>query len=120
MAEKSTSIERAGTSEVRGAEQTPPTIRVVTPEVDVYENADEFLVLADLPGVAKEALDVSFARGELTLQGTNTHRMYRRVFTLPEGIDAQHIAADLHDGVLTLHLPKAPEVKPRKIEVRAG
>jgi len=97
-----------------------PTRYVVTPKVDVFENADEYLLLADLPGVDKDALDLSWARGELTIEGHVGDRYYRRAFTMPDGIDAANIAADLAAGVLTLHLPKSPEVKPRKIQVHAA
>lgn len=90
------------------------------PKVDVFENADEFLVVADLPGVTKDALNVSWAKGELTLEAQDGERLYRRAFTMPDGIDASQITADLIQGVLTLKLPKAPEVKPRRIQVRAA
>lgn len=108
------------TTETHVQKTTDRDLFVVTPRVDVYENADEYLVVADLPGVSQEKLDVSFVRGELTLEGVNGGRMYRRVFTLPDGIDGTHVAARLTQGVLQVHLPKAPEVKPRKIEVRTG
>ena len=93
---------------------------IAVPKVDVFENADEFLVIADLPGVTRDALDVSWAKGDLTLEAQNGERLYRRAFTMPDGIDASQITADLIQGVLTLKLPKAPEVKPRRIQVRAA
>lgn len=92
---------------------------VAAPKVDVYENDDEYLVLADIPGIDKESLALSWAKGELTLEGQDGDRLYRRAFTMPDGIDAASITADLANGVLTLKLPKAPEVKPRRIQVRA-
>lgn len=92
----------------------------VTPKVDVFENDDEYLVIADVPGVAQDTLNVSFARGELTLEGELEDRVYRRAFTVPEGIDATAIEAEMVNGVLSVHLPKAAEVKPRRIEVRVG
>jgi HSP20 family molecular chaperone IbpA len=93
---------------------------VAMPKVDVFENADEFLVVADLPGVAKDDLQISWAKGELTLEGRNGDRLYRRAFTVPDGVDSSGIEADLANGVLTLKLPKAAEVKPRKIQVRSS
>ena len=89
------------------------------PRVDVYENADEYLILADVPGVTPESLDVTFAHGELTIQAGDetTLRRYRRGFTVPDGIAAGDIGAEVKNGILSVRLPKAPEVKPRKIEV---
>jgi len=92
----------------------------VVPKVDVYENEDEYLVIADVPGVSQDHLNVAFARGELTLEGTNGDRVYQRAFTVPDGIDGSSIQAELVNGVLSVHLPKAPEVKPRRIPVRSA
>jgi len=93
---------------------------VAVPKVDVFENSDEYLVIADLPGVTKDNLNVSWAKGELTVEARHGDRLYRRAFTMPDGIDSAQITADLALGVLTLKLPKAPEVKPRRIQVRAA
>lgn len=92
----------------------------VIPKVDVYENEEEYLVIADVPGVSQDHLNVSFVRGELTLEGTNGDRVYRRAFTVPDGIDGSSIEAKMVNGVLSIHLPKAPEVKPRRIQVRSA
>lgn len=97
-----------------------PVKYVTVPKVDVFENADGYQVVADLPGVNKDALHLSWTKGELTLEGQDGDRFYRRAFTVPDGIDSAHITADLANGVLTLVLPKSPEVKPRRIEVRGG
>ena len=108
-------------SETTLQKRTEPDTRFrIVPKVDVYENDDEYLVIADVPGVTQDALNVSFARGELTLEGTNGDRVYRRAFTVPDGIDGTSIGAEMVNGVLSVHLPKAPEVKPRRIQVRAG
>ena len=92
---------------------------VVTPPIDVFENADEYRIVADLPGVKKDDLHVSWAPGELTVEGQNGDRLFRRAFSLPDGVDSEGIVADLANGVLTLTLPKAAEVKPRRIQVRS-
>jgi HSP20 family protein len=105
----------------------------VAPPVDIYETPDGLVVLADLPGVAKEALDVRVDNNVLTLRGQARHavpgeatyREYELVnffgqFELNEKVDQQRITADLKCGVLTLNLPKAEEAKPRQIEVRVG
>lgn len=109
----------------------PETQRYITPEVNIHEAQDEYLLEADMPGVSKEGLEVLLESNELTLIG---HRQatapvegilfresdpcdYRRVFELAPTIDASKITAKMDQGVLTLHLPKAEKVKPRKIEV---
>jgi HSP20 family protein len=106
--------------------------RAVAPSVDVYENADEYLVLADLPGVSREDIDIQFDRGELTLharrQGGHDGSLnrefaevdFRRTFRVPEKVDTQDIGAELDQGVLRLRLPKSPELRPRKIQVKAA
>jgi len=107
--------------------------RYVTPPVDIYETADGLVVLADLPGVSRDALDIRVDNNILTMRGRarhtapgdNTYREYElvhffRQFELNEKVDQQRISADLKHGVLTLNLPKAEEAKPRQIEVRVG
>lgn len=103
------------------------------PRVDLFENDEELLLVADLPGVKKDGLDVQFHDGTLSIEGRRnpTHeqaallrREYQttdfvRHFLVPEGIDVGKIAAELRNGTLTLHLPKAEAAKPRKIAVRA-
>jgi HSP20 family molecular chaperone IbpA len=106
----------------------------IAPPCDVYENASEVLVVADVPGATAETLAIHFEHGELALtarrdvpvtQGTTVRSEYRnatfeRRFAVPEGIDAAKISAELRNGVLTLHLPKSEAVKPRQIPVQAG
>jgi HSP20 family molecular chaperone IbpA len=107
--------------------------RYVAPPVDIHETRDGLVVLADLPGVAKEALEVRVDDNVLTIRGQPRHAVpgdvtYReyelvnfvRQFELPDKVDQSRITADLKCGVLTLHLLKAEEVKPRQIEVRVG
>jgi len=114
-------------------EHTRNQDRYVAPPVDIYETRDGLVVLADLPGVAKEALDVRVDNNILTIRGQARHaapsdvtyREYElvnffRQFELNEKVDQQRITADLKCGVLTLNLPKAEEAKPRQIEVRVG
>ncbi len=107
--------------------------RAVAPSVDVFENADEVLVVADVPGVSSEQVDVRVENGTLTLQakrssegeGTALAREYEvvdfaRTFRIPAGIDAANISAEAKNGTLLVRLPKIAAVKPRKIAVRAG
>ena len=124
------------TPEVQKANMTESTRnqeRYVAPPVDIYETRDGLVVLADLPGVAQEALDVRVDNNVLTIRGHARHvvpgevtyREYElvnffRQFELSDKVDQGRITADLKCGVLTLNLPKAEEAKPRQIEVRVG
>ncbi|HEY4759942.1 MAG TPA: Hsp20/alpha crystallin family protein [Thermoguttaceae bacterium] len=106
--------------------------RFYRPNVDILEQADELLVLADLPGAKRDQIDIKFEKGTLTLHAAVPGRQsqdqrylqreygvgdYYRTFQVSEAIDANRITAEYADGVLTLHLPKAPSIKPRKINV---
>jgi HSP20 family molecular chaperone IbpA len=105
-----------------------------TPRFDILETEGELLLCGDLPGVTKDSLDVRFEDGELTIHGrveprhTDREFVYGeygigdfyRSFTISEAVDAEKISAELHSGVLTLHLPKAEAVKPRKITVKGA
>ena len=107
---------------------------IVAPACDVYENNDEILVVADMPGVTADSLTINMDKGELsivaprdvspqegTLLGLEYRACeYRRRFAVPGGVDAAKINAELKDGVLWLHLPKSEALKPRQIAVRAG
>jgi HSP20 family protein len=90
--------------------------------IDVYENENELLLLADLPGVPADGLDVRVENGELTIVGRRGEKnTYRRVFALDDaGFDLDKVAARQNSGVLELRLPKAPQKRARKIEVRAS
>jgi HSP20 family protein len=105
---------------------------VFTPRVDVFETEDALLLYADVPGVRPDDVDVRFERGELTLHGrcappaVDAERVwteygvgdYHRAFTIHEQVDAANITAELKHGVLTVRLPKAESVKPKKITVK--
>jgi HSP20 family protein len=118
------------TTEARSYSERWPTY---APACDVYENRNEVLVLADLPGVAAEDLRIHLEKGELTLQARRPVPLdgrwvgaeyrdieFRRRFTVPGGIDADRISAELTNGVLYLHLPKSEALRPRQIVVNAG
>ena len=104
----------------------------VTPRVDVLETEDEFLLLADLPGVKPEEVDIRFEKGELTLHGRRPAAhvgkdaamreyeatSYQRTFAVADTVAADKISAELKNGVLTVRLPKVEAVKPKKITVR--
>ena len=108
--------------------------RVYRPHVDIIEG-DELVLLADMPGVKSDAIDIHFEDGILTVRGNVTPRYaddtrfllqeygigdYYRTFRVSEQVDASKIRAEYRDGVLTVFLPKAEEAKPRKIVVQAA
>ena len=115
-----------------GVEQTRCG-RHFRPNVDILEEDDELLVLADMPGARGDRIDIQFEDGTLTIhakvdarQGDGTEYLvseyevgdYYRTFQVSESIDASKINAEYSDGVLTLHLPKSEASKPRKITVK--
>lgn len=97
-------------------------MRTLTPQVDVYENNDALLLVADMPGVKAEELDIQLDNRTLVIEGkrSSPEVLYRRQFHLPDHIDREGISADCHDGVLKLTLPYRGEVKPRQIKVGGG
>jgi len=105
---------------------------VLRPVVDIYEEDAGITVKADLPGVSRDRLDVQLDGNTLTIEGQAEIDMpegmealyadvsatrFRRSFTLSNELEADKISAEMHDGELTLHLPKRAEVQPRKIEI---
>jgi len=97
--------------------------RELTPAVDVYENEAELLIVADLPGATSEQLDIKIDPPELrfeTKPADANGSSFRRSFTIDERIDATKVSAELKNGELTIHLPKADEIRPRKIAIRGA
>jgi HSP20 family molecular chaperone IbpA len=107
----------------------------MVPRVDVIEDAGGITLLADLPGVKKDALDVKVEGTSLTLEGRIAldtppgldavfaevrASRYRRAFTLSSELDTTAIDAQLKDGVLRLRIPKVAQAQPRRIEVRVS
>jgi HSP20 family protein len=102
------------------------------PRVDICDTGSELLLLADLPGVRPEDIELRYENGELNLKGKVRPRnqgkaMYRqeyqigdfeRTFELHESIDSQRINAECRDGVLKVHLPKAAAFRPVQIKVQ--
>ncbi len=95
----------------------------VGPRVDVLESENEFLVLADMPGVKSGDVDIRFEKGELAVHGRrpggrdSVARHYHRAFAVADTVAADKISAELKAGVLTIRLPKVEAVKPRRIAV---
>jgi HSP20 family molecular chaperone IbpA len=101
----------------------------------VIENRDGITLYADLPGVTKDTLELHVEADALTIAGDVSLDLpqgmeasyadvglsrYRRVFTLSKELDADKVSAELKQGVLTLHIPKAAHARPRRIEVAVG
>ncbi|MFH1217411.1 MAG: Hsp20/alpha crystallin family protein [Pseudomonadota bacterium] len=105
--------------------------QTANPDVDIYVNDEEILLVADLPGVSKEDLSINLENNTLTIEGISTAKFtgsvqrlefdsldYRRVFTLPKGLDLEKSVAEFSQGVLHLHLPKSSAGKPTQIKVK--
>jgi HSP20 family protein len=103
----------------------------ITPPASVTEIADGYMLEIEMPGVKKDGLEISVENNELTIigrrslpvvEGTLIHREsrpenFRRAFEIDPSIDADKISAKIDQGLVTLTLPKAEHVKPRKIAV---
>ena len=113
--------------------ETQQEFQAVAPLVDIYENDDEILLHAEMPGVVKDDLAVNIDNGKLTLTATRKvdtvgsaqweefgNVEYRRNFSVPQTIDVEKVKAVLKDGVLRLHLPKSEAAKPRQIEIKTA
>lgn len=118
-------------NEMTTHEATREPERYITPAVDIFETKSGLSVLADLPGVSRDRLDVSVEDNVLTIKGVVESRdesghdwhefnlaSYFRQFQLGEKIDRENIQADYRHGVLRLNLPFAEEAKPRQIAVQ--
>jgi HSP20 family protein len=106
------------------------------PRFDVKETKDGYVIKADLPGVKDNDLAISLTGNQLTISGQRdteqsedgeryyaaerSHGSFARTFSLPDGIDSEHVTAALKDGVLVVHIPKRPETQPKKIAIGAG
>ena len=116
-------------------QETRENIAVLRPPVNVYEDADGITLQADMPGVSRDGLHLQVDQDSLLIEGDVRLTMpkgmealhadvratrYSRSFALSRELETADIDASLKDGVLTLRIPKRAEVRPRKIEVRAG
>lgn len=112
---------------------TEPPASYFVPATDIYETADGLTLMAELPGVKADGLDVTVEDNVLVIRGRSQGEAetgdvllrefasgeFYRAFQLPADYDTTRIEAALKDGVLTLHLPKSERMKPRRIEVKA-
>lgn len=111
------------------------TVPQVTPAADILQKDDAYFIILDMPGVDKEDLEISVDNKSLTVEAKTSYPevknekylehefsnvQYTRKFTLSDSVDKNNIEAQLKNGLLRLHLPKVPELKPKKIEIQAG
>lgn len=127
------SMDRLFDSYLRGEDGEPTAWSLA---LDVAEKPDEFVVKASLPGVKPEDVEVTYSENVLTIKGEvqseeekedsrwhlreRRYGFFTRSITLPRGIQGDAIEASYDAGVLTLHLPKREEVKPKRIAIRSG
>ncbi|HVW27674.1 MAG TPA: Hsp20/alpha crystallin family protein [Polyangiaceae bacterium] len=102
-------------NQTTAAEDPRPT----SPALDVFENDGEFLLVADLPGVAQGGAEVTLDRDRLVLQASGV-RKFRRELVVPPSVDGEHVSATMKAGVLTVHLPKRAPYQPRQIQVQSS
>ncbi|MBI4510307.1 MAG: Hsp20/alpha crystallin family protein, partial [Deltaproteobacteria bacterium] len=111
-----------------------PEARVFSPRFEVLERRDSYVFKGDLPGVKESDLDIGLTGNRLIISGKREEEArhegetyyayersygdFQRSFTLPEGVDAENIQAELREGVLTVMVPKKPELKAKKIEIK--
>jgi HSP20 family protein len=109
---------------------------IFVPDVDIKESPGAYVFKADLPGMAEKDVEVSLIGNRLTLSGKREQERreekdtyyacerfygtFTRTFSLPAGTDPDRIAAELKNGVLTISVPKRPEVQPKKVPVQAA
>ena len=102
-----------------------------SPLVDIYETKDAYILCAEMPGVRKDGLEITLEGSTLTVAGRRADQQltgnplhveskgadYRRIFELDPTIDTAKVRARVEQGVVTIQLPKAERVKPRKIKI---
>ena len=110
-------------------EVTRSGTRYLAPPVDIFETEDGLTLVADVPGLDEQRLEINVDQGVLTIEGQapfgtgellwREYAMdgYWRQFQLPDTFDVAKARAEVRNGVLTLHLPKAEAAKPRKIAI---
>jgi HSP20 family protein len=136
MAQNVQTVQQQTPSTTGGEERERTAPRpVFLPPADIYETKDSIVVMAEMPGVPPDGVDITLERRVLTIRGRsapNEHSGYQRVyneyadgdyervFTLSDNIDRDRIEATLKDGVLHLTLPKAEAARARRIELKAS
>jgi HSP20 family protein len=106
------------------------------PDFEIAETKNAYLLTADMPGISESDIDISVSGNVLSISGKReqtektddtsyyccerSYGSFSRSFTIPQGADVEHVSAEYNNGVLTVTLPKSPEVQPRKINVGVG
>jgi HSP20 family protein len=109
--------------------------RNFSPAVDVYEDKEKITVEVEVPGMESKDVEITLDKNILTIKGERliekkakekdywrTERssgLFARSFTLPSSVESEKIQASYDKGVLTIHIPKKPEIVPRKIEIKS-
>lgn len=119
--------------QANGGAETMEARRGIAPSVDIYENKQELLIVADLPGVNAADITINLEGNNLTIGGKRAgappgHALvveskpydFSRTFIVPQGIAGDQISAETSNGVLYVRLPKAVAQKPRQISVKAN
>ncbi len=106
--------------------------------LDVIENADEFIVKADLAGIDPDKIEITYTDNNLSIKGEmeeereeegkegryhlreRRHGTFSRTISMPGTVDVENIEAETKNGVLKIHLPKKEEVKPHRIQIKGG
>ena len=118
-------------AEQRPATTARPEREYASPDVNIFETKEGYVVEAEMPGVDKEGLEITLEGNDITIVGHRKSEVvtgsplfreraladYRRAFELDPAIDTARITAKMEQGVLSLTLPKSERVKPRKIKV---
>ncbi len=125
--------ERNDERNVQTREETRSKEKYIRPAVNIIETEEGLVLTADIPGAAKETLDVNVEKGILTISAPTNHSMpgqavyqefelanYYRQFSIPESLDHEKARADFTNGILTLTVPKAEAAKPKRIEVKVA
>ncbi len=137
MAEQTAALttEKPGSPDKAGAKSlgTRDDAIYIAPPVDIFENGESLIVVADLPGVDKDGVEISVEDDILTIKGKAkyaqtptvlrqefTLKNYYRQFQLSDEVDQSKITAESKNGVLTVMLPKAEKSKPKQIKVNVG
>lgn len=118
---------------MQAREETRANERYIKPAVNIIETEEGLTLIADIPGAAKNSLDINVDKGILTVNAPASRSMpgrsiytefefahYYRQFSIPEILDNEKAKAEFNNGVLTLKVPVAEASKPRKIEIKAA
>lgn len=131
------SLNRVLDQAMNGSLATESTNRVWVPALDIVEKRDAYIVVAELPGVSQNEVELGFEQNVLTIRGQKSPSLdpsrdgelrvyaaervagtFERAIRLPEFVDSEKIGAELRDGLLTITIPKATAAQPRKIEIK--